>query len=142
MEFKVGQYVIGENSISYQTGQISAMEESTGTRKGMLYKVGINWFFADEIKIDLEGIMYAFLKRLGVVRFDDMKCKFQYENMSYRLQGLCHSDYFVYLVATDDQGRVNFICTRHLKKATMNKVFTYVDGKLQIHGYWRELNMK
>lgn len=48
-ELKLGMLVIGENSIYRQEGRIDDICESTGTRKGKLYRVGINYFFEDEI---------------------------------------------------------------------------------------------
>lgn len=48
-ELKLGMLAIGENNICRQEGHISDICESTGTRKGKLYKVGINYFFEDEI---------------------------------------------------------------------------------------------
>ena len=48
-ELKLGMLVIGENDICREEGRIDKICESTGTRKGKLYRVGINYFFEDEI---------------------------------------------------------------------------------------------
>ena len=48
-ELKLGMLVIGENNIHRDEGRIDEICESTGTRKGKLYKVGYNYFFEDEI---------------------------------------------------------------------------------------------
>lgn len=48
-ELKLGMLVIGENDIYRHEGRIEDICESTGERKGKLYKVGINYFFEDEI---------------------------------------------------------------------------------------------
>lgn len=48
-ELKLGMLVIGENDICREEGRINQICESTGTRKGKLYRVGINYFFDDEI---------------------------------------------------------------------------------------------
>lgn len=48
-ELKLGMLVIGDNGIYRQEGHIDNICESTGTRKGKLYKVGIRYFFEDEI---------------------------------------------------------------------------------------------
>lgn len=48
-ELKLGMLVIGENDICREEGRIDYICESTGTRKGKLYRVGINYFFEDEI---------------------------------------------------------------------------------------------
>ena len=46
-ELKLGMLVIGENDICREEGRIDKICESTGTRKGKLYRVGINYFFED-----------------------------------------------------------------------------------------------
>ena len=48
-ELKLGMLVIGENDICREEGRIDKICESTGTRKGKLYRVGINYFFEGEI---------------------------------------------------------------------------------------------
>lgn len=48
-KLKLGMLVIGENDICREEGRIDKICESTGTRKGKLYRVGINYFFEDEI---------------------------------------------------------------------------------------------
>ena len=48
-ELKLGMLVIGENDICREEGRINQICESTGTRKCKLYRVGINYFFEDEI---------------------------------------------------------------------------------------------
>lgn len=48
----LGDFLRGENSISCEIGCVTGMQQSTGSRKGMIYKIGINWFFADEISHD------------------------------------------------------------------------------------------
>ena len=48
-ELKLGMLVIGENETYRQEGRIDCICESTGTRNGKLYRVGINYFSEDEI---------------------------------------------------------------------------------------------
>ena len=48
-ELELGMLVIGENDICREEGRINQICESTGARKGELYRVGINYFFEDEI---------------------------------------------------------------------------------------------
>ena len=48
-KLKLGMLVIGENDICREEGRIDKICESTGERKGKLYRVGINYFFDDEI---------------------------------------------------------------------------------------------
>ena len=151
-ELKLGQYVIGENNISYQQGRIESIEESTGSRKGLIYKVGINWFFADEIRIDLEGILCAFIKKRGLMELQkpnvinpDYKgdlFTFTYDHTKYTLQGLFCSDHFVYVVANDQTGKSMFLCTRHLPKKTVKRIFDFADTIYGEHPYWKEVNIK
>ena len=51
-ELKLGMVVCGQNNAFYDRGKIKTIELSTGSRKGLLYKVGINYFFSDEIDVD------------------------------------------------------------------------------------------
>lgn len=55
--FKVGDLCIGINSVYYQQGEIKETEISTGARKERIYKVGINWFFGDELKPWYDGMI-------------------------------------------------------------------------------------
>ena len=48
-ELKLGMLVIGENNIHRDEWRIDEICESTGARKGKLYRVGYNYFFEDEI---------------------------------------------------------------------------------------------
>ena len=142
-ELKLGQYVIGKNNITYQEGTIDKIEQSTGSRKGLIYKVGINWFFADEIEIDQEGILFAFLQWKGVCEFGkDHGCKFVRNGEKYTLQGLCHSEHFVYLVVTTSDGYVKFICARMLNRKTLNKVFNFVNAIFSGTDLWESINIK
>lgn len=48
----LGDFLRGENGINCDVGCVTAMSQSTGSRKGMIYKIGFGWYFADEIKHD------------------------------------------------------------------------------------------
>ena len=48
-ELKLGMLVIGENNIHHDEGRIDEICESTGIRKGKLYRVDNNYYFEDEI---------------------------------------------------------------------------------------------
>jgi hypothetical protein len=152
-ELKLGQYVIGKNNISYQQGRIESIEESTGSRKGLIYKIGINWFFADEIEIDLEGILLEFIHHRGLMELQDPiiinpECGirkplvFTYDNEKYTLQGLFASENFVYVVANDRKGKSMFLCTRHIPKKTMQRIFDIADAVYSRHSFWNEINIK
>ena len=51
-ELKLGMVVCGRNKVYHDVGEIESIEPSTGSRKGLLYKVGINYFFADDIDVN------------------------------------------------------------------------------------------
>ena len=152
-EFKLGQYVIAQNNIYHQQGRIEFIDESTGSRKGLLYKVGIHWFFGDEIEIDPEGILLEFIHHRGLMELQDPnvinpKCGirkplvFTYDNEKYTLQGLFASENFVYVVANDRKGKSMFLCTRHLPKKTMQRIFDIADAVYSRHSFWNEINIK
>ena len=46
----LGDILLGENKCYSQFGKVTAIKESSGSRKGLIYKIGIDYFFADEIK--------------------------------------------------------------------------------------------
>lgn len=46
----LGDILLGENKCYSQFGKVTAIKQSSGSRKGLIYKIGINYFFADEIK--------------------------------------------------------------------------------------------
>ena len=48
--FRIGTLVTADNGLNYAEGRITSICKSTGTKKGMIYKVGNNYFFGDEIK--------------------------------------------------------------------------------------------
>lgn len=51
-DLHLGMVVCGKDNVTSEHGRIKEIESSTGSRKGLIYKVGVNWFFADEICID------------------------------------------------------------------------------------------
>ena len=58
-QFKVGDYVIGDDSLFYDRGQIEKIEMSTGERKGLIYKIGLNYYFYNFIKPWYDGMIIA-----------------------------------------------------------------------------------
>ena len=54
-KFKIGDMVIGENNVCFQKGEIINIMPSMGARKELIYNVGINWFFADELRTWYDG---------------------------------------------------------------------------------------
>ena len=127
--------------MTYQAGQISEIDESKGARSGKIYKVGLYWFFEDELVIDMESIIHTFLKRIGIIELDD-GFNFDYKNEIHNLQGLCHTEHFVYLVATNESGKVKFINMRRIKQVTAYRVFNHIRNKFQSNDDWKEINIE
>ena len=53
--FKIGDCVYAQNFCYFAKGQITDIRMSTGSVNGLLYKVGINWFFANELTTWYDG---------------------------------------------------------------------------------------
>lgn len=51
-DLHLGMVVCGRRKYTNEWGRIKEIKFSNGSRKGLIYKVGIEWFFADEICID------------------------------------------------------------------------------------------
>lgn len=50
MEYQIGQCVLASNSFNCDEGKITEITQSTGTKKGALYKINNNYYFAEDIK--------------------------------------------------------------------------------------------
>ena len=55
-QFKVGDYVEGD-CLYLERGQIESIEMSTGARKGLIYKIGLSYFFYNFIKPWYDGMV-------------------------------------------------------------------------------------
>lgn len=49
-EIGLGDLLYGECCVYAHFGKVVAMEQSKGARKGWIYKIDCDWFFADQIK--------------------------------------------------------------------------------------------
>lgn len=56
--FKVGNTVIAQSETQGDEGKITEIRRSTGTRKDLLYRVGKNAYFANELKPAVYALMY------------------------------------------------------------------------------------
>jgi hypothetical protein len=82
----LGDILRGTNCITTEFGKVESMHQSTGSRKGMLYKIGVHYFFADELEHD----WWRELKELvcekylgGEYRYKD-PVKLQYKGKAYK----------------------------------------------------------
>ena len=73
-DLHLGMVVCGKNNITIETGRIKKIQPSTGSRKGLIYNVGINWFFADEIGID----WFCILEMIGERNTYELKTPFKF----------------------------------------------------------------
>ena len=112
-DFRIGNYVIAEDSTYSQRGQITETRMSAGSRKEMIYKVGINWFFADEMKFDFEAMIKEIVKskdRILPLRNYDKLLRFRHKKDTHTLVGLVIGDYFAYVITgTGDMINVTFL---------------------------------
>lgn len=123
-EFKVGDYVFAEDSAYASRDKITAIEQSTGSRKGQIYKVGINWFFADELRPDFEAMTKNLVKNVGgVVSFTNTedKLKFRHKKDTHTLTGLCQTEHFVYAITST--GEIINLC--YLSELQHERIYNY-----------------
>ena len=73
-DLHLGMVVCAKNGIVNENGRIKEIEPSTGSRKGLIYKVGVNWFFADEIYID----WFCVLEVIGKGNTYELKTPFKF----------------------------------------------------------------
>jgi hypothetical protein len=73
-DLHLGMVVCGKNNITIETGRIKKIQPSTGSRKGLIYNVGINWFFADEIYVD----WFCILEMIGERNTYELKTPFKF----------------------------------------------------------------
>ena len=115
----LGDYLIGENSVCYELGCVTAMQQSTGSRKGMIYKIGNNWFFADEISHDWwRELQY----KVGVSKRYDYKnpIKVIYNKKPYKAIRVVFDNNY-YVVLEDKTGalvyeRIYYLATKTLER--------------------------
>lgn len=131
-DFRIGHYVIAEDSAYSQRGKITETRMSTGTRKGMLYKVGINYFFADEMKFDFEAMIKSVIADCydGVLSLMNYSkpFRFRHKTETKTLTGLVKNDYFVYAV-TDKGELVNLVFVTPLQ---LERMYNYLCDMLNI----------
>lgn len=73
-DLRLGMVVCGKNNIIIETGRIKKIQPSNGSRKGLIYNVGINWFFADEIYVD----WFCILEMIGERNTYELKTPFKF----------------------------------------------------------------
>ena len=103
-QFKVGDYVIGD-CLYFNKGQIEAIEMSTGERKGLIYKVGINWYFYNFLKPWYDGIISSII---GEDKIYNPKriIKLQHNGVKYTITGIVYKSKleWCYLLVDKEEG--------------------------------------
>ena len=72
-ELKLGMVVRGHNKVMTDTDEITEIWMSRGSRKDLLYRIGINSYFADQIDID----WYCIFKTIGQGNTYELKTPFK-----------------------------------------------------------------
>ena len=130
-ELKLGMLVIGDNSIYRQEGRIDEIRESTGTRKGKMYRVGINYFFEDEIipmefsnsprgYYDIvikmkEDLLYAIKEYGYTLKNGTIRYNFHQKNLpcvefgaaAIKIKRISVASYDIITITTDDNRQLN-----------------------------------
>lgn len=103
--FKVGDPCIGINSAYYQQGEIKESEISTGARKERIYRVGINWFFADELRPWYDGMIAKLIGKDIQYRPKREIC-FTHDRIKYVVQAIVFNEYInhCYLIVDKTEG--------------------------------------
>lgn len=73
-DLHLGMVVYGRRKYTNEWGRIKEIKFSNGSRKGLIYKVGNEWFFADEICID----WFCILEMIGRGNTYELKTPFKF----------------------------------------------------------------
>lgn len=73
-DLHLGMVVCGHNKVMTDTGKITEIWMSKGSRKDLLYRIGINCYFADQIDID----WFCILKMIGRGNTYELKTPFKF----------------------------------------------------------------
>lgn len=138
-EFKVGDYVIGKNNANCEVGKVEDKQMSTGSRKEMIYKVGVNWFFADEMEYDYHAMIRAMIGNIGGVKpFKpyDKKFTFTHKKVKHTLAVLCLSSSFAYIVT--EKG--DLFCLSYMTDAQVKRLYEFLveamEAKIPFYSGW------
>lgn len=73
-DLRLGMVVCGSRKYVNECGRIEEIDLSRGSRKGLVYKVGNAYFFADEIDID----WYCIFETIGLGNTYELKTPFKF----------------------------------------------------------------
>lgn len=85
--FKIGDCVYAQNFCYFAKGEITDVQMSTGSRKEPIYKVGINWFFADELTTWYDGEIKNIIGA-DVDYHPKKKVKFIHDGIKYTINAI------------------------------------------------------
>lgn len=86
-EFKKGDAVIAQNFCYFDKGEIADVAMSNGSRKEPIYKVGINWFFADELMTWYDGTIKNIIGA-DTDYYPEKKIKFTHNGIKYTINAI------------------------------------------------------
>ena len=103
-QFKVGDYVEGD-CLYLERGQIESIKMSTGARKGLIYKIGLSWYFYNFIKPWYDGMIAAKIGKDKVYR-PERTIKFKHNGIEYTITGILFHSFlkWCYLLVDKKEG--------------------------------------
>lgn len=138
-EFNIGDYVIANDRTICQIGKVENKQMSTGSRKEMIYKVGVNYFFADEMEYDYHAMVRAMIDGVGGVKpFKpyEKKFTFTHKKVKHTLAVLCASSSFAYIVT--EKG--DLFCLTYMKNADVKRLYDFLveamKAKIPFYSGW------
>lgn len=119
----LGDILLGEKKYSSQFGKVTAIEQSSGSRKGLIYKIGIEYFFADEIKHwwwkELQLLLEE--KHINKYAFQN-KFKVTYNGQKYLVDSVDFSANYRLVLVNTQTNRLVEVPIYELRDNTMEKV--------------------
>ena len=91
---KVGMWCRGRTSVNSDIGKIKAIERSTGSRKDLIYNIGLSWYFADQIQRHWEGDIEELIPKGCRIVFKN-KVHLTNNAIEYDVLSIVHDNNFV-----------------------------------------------
>lgn len=114
---------------------------SSGRRHELIYKVGINWFFADEIKVDYISMIQGKLDSIGGIRpIKNYKPVFEFTHnkTKHTLSALVSAKEKDLVYAVTNNG--DLICLTYLRRSQLKKIYKHLcdvqNAKIKFESGW------
>lgn len=139
-QFKVGDYVEGD-CLYLERGQIESIEMSTGARKGLIYKIGLSYFFYNFIKPWYDGMV---MEKIGVNTLYpvDKPVKFKHERGTFTITDLyvskVDSHITCYVIATPGAD-ANPLCCSPINESGLKGIGFYELRPKQVERIYHQI---